>query len=127
MKTTTSSSSGMTTINLDEWNLDEEYYLDLSNMSTTTFTMDTLNVADHDTGLYVAGNSGIQLDSGADIKIGDKSILDTLDKIQERLAILEPNPELEQEWNQLKQLGDQYRELEKQLIEKQKAWETLKK
>ena len=63
----------------------------------------------------------------ADIVMNGVSLNDTLKLIQDRLCMLRPNPELEQEWDQLRDLGDQYRELEKQLIEKQRAWDILKK
>lgn len=62
----------------------------------------------------------------ADIVVNGRSLMDALDKIEQRMAILVPNTELESEWNELKQLGDQYRELEAQLKEKTKMWDTLK-
>jgi hypothetical protein len=40
---------------------------------------------------------------------------------------LRPNRELEAEWDQLRDLGEQYRKLENQLMEKQQAWDILKK
>lgn len=49
-----------------------------------------------------------------------------LKKIEERLAILHPNKELESRWEQLKALGEQYRALEKDILEKEYIWETLK-
>lgn len=61
----------------------------------------------------------------ADIVMNGVSLNDTLKLIQDRLCMLRPNPELEQEWDQLRDLGEQYRELEKQLTEKQRAWELL--
>jgi hypothetical protein len=63
----------------------------------------------------------------ADIVMNGVSLNDTLKLIQDRLNMLRPNPELEQEWDQLRDLGEQYRELEKQLIEKQRAWDLLRK
>ena len=47
--------------------------------------------------------------------------------LEERLAMLVPNPELEQEWEELKQIGDAYRKLEAECVEKSKIWKTLKK
>jgi hypothetical protein len=47
--------------------------------------------------------------------------------IQTQLNILQPVPELEQEWQQLRELGDQYRKLEAEFKEKQRMWTTLKK
>ena len=62
-----------------------------------------------------------------DIKLKGKSLSETLDKIEQRLAILHPNEKLEDKWLELKKLGDAYRALEKDIIEKEKIWETLKK
>ena len=63
----------------------------------------------------------------ADIVMNGVSLNDTLKLIQDRLCMLRPNSELEQEWDQLRDLGEQYRELEKQLMEKQRAWDLLRK
>ena len=62
-----------------------------------------------------------------DVKIQGKSITETIQNIERRLAILHPNPKLEEKWERLKALGDMYRELEKEIIEKEGIWATLKK
>jgi hypothetical protein len=62
-----------------------------------------------------------------DVKIKGKSITEMFDKIEERLAILHPNPELEDRWEELKELGKRYRELEKDILEKEKMWDILKR
>jgi hypothetical protein len=62
----------------------------------------------------------------ADIKINGISLVDTLKAIQDRLNILRPNPELETEWGQLRELGEQYRELEIKLQEQSDMWAKLK-
>jgi hypothetical protein len=46
--------------------------------------------------------------------------------IKERLNYLQVNPELEAEWLELKQLGDQYRKLEQHIRDKQATWSRLK-
>ena len=63
----------------------------------------------------------------ADIVINGVSLNDTLRSIQDRLNMLRPNTELEADWDQLRSIGEQYRELEKQLNEKQRAWDLLRK
>ena len=65
-------------------------------------------------------------DQDADIIINGKSLGAVIAKIEERLNILVPNPELETEWAELKQLGDEYRKLEVKLKEKAKIWDLLK-
>ena len=62
-----------------------------------------------------------------DIKLKGKSLNETLDNIEQRLGILHPNPELEEKWEELKALSTRYRELEKDIIEKEKLWSMLKK
>jgi hypothetical protein len=62
----------------------------------------------------------------ADIKFGGKSLIETIAKIEDRLGILQPNPELESRWELLKELRRQYEELEKDLLEKEKIMKILK-
>ena len=66
-------------------------------------------------------------DFEGDVTIKGKSLTATLDKIEERLAILHPNTELEDRWDELKELGKRYKELEAEIIEKEKVWTILKK
>lgn len=63
----------------------------------------------------------------ADLVINGVSLVDALKGIQDRLNILRPNPAIEAEWDQLRELGDQYRKLEAELLEKQRAWDILRK
>ena len=72
------------------------------------------------TKIYLEGES-------ADIDINGKSLVDTLQALEERLNILVPNPKMEKEWSELKQLGDAYRKLEADLIEKGRMWQALQK
>jgi len=70
----------------------------------------------------------INLDGpNADIKINGESLMATLRGIQDRLNILRPNEQLEQEWDQLRALGEQYRQLEKEFEEKSRMWQELGK
>ena len=69
----------------------------------------------------------IRLDGeGADIEVNGWSLVDAVKKIEERLNILHPNAELEAEWAELRALGDQYRELEQHIKDKQATWDRLK-
>ena len=75
------------------------------------------------------GQSGtIQIQGeDADIKINDKSMVAWMEKVEERLNILTPNPELEKEWDDLRRLGNRYRALERKCKEKAQMWAALKK
>ena len=69
---------------------------------------------------------GLTMKEGADIKIGGKSLTEAIEKIEERLGILHPNPELEGRWETLKDLRRQYMEMEKDILEKEKIMKILK-
>jgi hypothetical protein len=91
--------------------------------TTGSYTLGVSNSA-----IYSPPNSTtLNLDGpDADIKINGVSIVKKIDAIAERLALLVPNPEIESEWDQLKDLGDKYRALEAKLIEQGKMWDKLK-
>jgi hypothetical protein len=63
----------------------------------------------------------------ADIEINGKSMKAWMEKIEQRLNILTPNPDMEKEWDQLRRLGERYRKLEKKCQEKSQMWNALKK
>lgn len=69
----------------------------------------------------------INLDGeNADIVVNGVSLVDAINSIRDRLNCLQINPKLEAEWEELRALGDQYRELERQILEKQATWDRLK-
>jgi hypothetical protein len=63
----------------------------------------------------------------ADIEINGKSMTAWMEKVEQRLNILSPNPDMEKEWDDLRRLGERYRKLEKKCQEKSQMWEALKK
>ena len=62
----------------------------------------------------------------ADIVVNGKSMMKLLERIEERLNLLEPNTELEKDWDDLRKLGERYRRLEKKCKEKAETWKKLK-
>jgi hypothetical protein len=105
------------------------------NMFTTTglsvpdtfLNPNTLTIGQSLTTNVLINSDGIDMVAGTDIVVGGKSLMKTLDSMIERLAMLEPNKTLESEWAGLKELGDRYRAMEQDLLEKAKAWNILKK
>lgn len=73
--------------------------------------------------LKVSGDAEI---SGT-LKWRNRDMDQWIKSVESRLAMLQPNPKLEAEFNKLKDLGDQYRALEQEILEKQKVWDILKK
>ena len=69
---------------------------------------------------------GLVMQEGADIVVGGKSLTKAIEQIEERLCILHPNPALEERWDQLKELRQQYIEMERDLLEKDKLMKILK-
>ena len=64
--------------------------------------------------------------TNADIDINGKSLMKTLEALEDRLNMMVPNPELEKEWDDLKKLGNRYRKLEAKCKEKANMWNKLK-
>ena len=101
--------------------------------SSSIYYTNTIGATNLSTDVIIGSNgtSTLQVKGDAafegDIKLKGKSLDETLTKIEERLAILHANPKLEEKWEKLKELGKQYRELETDIIEKEKIWLILKK
>ena len=102
-----------------------------------TFTNNSSNVlTTTGSGSLSWGNphsSGINVEHG-DVNIKDGELIikgrklsETLEQLDSRLAILRPNKDLEERWDELKELRNRYVELEKELLDKEKMWDTLKK
>ena len=97
--------------------------------TTTTNGADTIEIADYTTGWKTGAQLDVKGDANfeGDLKIKGKSLVKTLERIEEKLAILHPNEELETRWEELRNLREQYLTLEKELIEKEKMWSIIKK
>lgn len=61
-----------------------------------------------------------------DIEINGLSLHKTLQALQERLAIMQVNPALESEFEELRACAEEYRRLEKKFDEQKRMWDTLK-
>jgi hypothetical protein len=78
-----------------------------------------------DAKVHINGD-GLVMQEGADIVVGGKSLTKAIEQIEERLCILHPNPALEERWDKLKELRQQYIEMERDLLEKDKLMKILK-
>lgn len=87
----------------------------------------TINTASSNPWTGIVNNNITLNGEGADIRVNGKSLGGAIDAIEQRLAILHPNPEIEKEWEELRQLGDRYRELEAEIKAKMQVWDVLKK
>jgi len=124
----------MTTDPIYQMNLDLSPYTNSN--STVTITGGT-NILDSLSTDSFTLNSNWDTSYSDNITIGGQTIteskLKALDGLQDwqeevnkKLAILQPNSELEEQWSELKELRQRYVELEKELIEKNKVWDILK-
>ena len=91
----------------------------------TAWGTDTITTSGVSASLNRAGTIELQGEE-ADIIVNGVSLMDKLDAIGERLNLLDVNKELEAEWDQLRELGERYRELEQELKAKSEMWKTLK-
>jgi hypothetical protein len=107
-------------------NFQDIYSVTMPNTGGYTFTTNTTNpwltVSDHST-LSVSGDA----DFAGDVKVQGRSLAEFMEQVEQRLNMLQPNPELEQEWDELRELGERYRELEQKCKEKAQMWQTLKR
>lgn len=115
------------------WDLTAGPYItsiDTSNVmwASTPNTVWTTNSVDWSIGSSnISQSATIDLKGdNADILVNGRSLMDAIDALEQRLNILVPNPELEAEWDELRELGERYRELEKKCKEKGEMWKKLK-
>jgi hypothetical protein len=87
----------------------------------------TITASDTSISTVNISSDGISMKEDTDIKLGERSLKDFMDQVEERLAILRPAPELEDKWDQLKELRNQYELLKAEILEKEKMWDILKK
>ena len=73
--------------------------------------------------LHVRGDSRFD----GDVTIGGKNIAEALERIEARLNILTPNHKLEAEWEELRLLGEKYRQLEKEMLDQLETVKLLSK
>lgn len=74
-----------------------------------------------------SGSARINLaGENADIEVNGWSLVSAVKRIEERLQLFQPNPELESEWAELRELGEQYRQLEQHIRDKQATFDRLK-
>ena len=64
------------------------------------------------TASVMTSTKGIEISNGADITINGKSLSSFMDKVEERLGILQPKPELLEKFEALKQAYEHYKTLE---------------
>ena len=102
------------------------------NNSTYTATASPYTVSNGTTGwttynqpqvLKVSGNAEFE----GEVTIKGVKLDERLNAIEERLGILRPNNDLEGKWEKLKALGEEYRRMEKEILEGEDIWATLKK
>lgn len=95
----------------------------VSNTVWTTTSSGTFDWGFPKNDLHVKGDAEFE----GDIRVKGKSIVESLEKIEERLAIIHRNQVLEEKWEELRDLAKKYRALEKEILEKEKIWNLLEK
>jgi hypothetical protein len=131
----------LTSGNVDSWS---EYNVDSSILNPNnwgnitigpvgaggyTYTTTSTGASDPWLATNLSNTLSVQGDAEFDgeVTVKGRSLSEFMESVEQRLNILRPNPDLEAEWDQLRELGEQYRELEQQLTEKSQMWATLKK
>jgi hypothetical protein len=110
-------------------NYQDIYSVTMPNTGGYTYTTTGINTvnpwisvdAGH-TKLSVQGDA----DFDGDVRVKGRSLAEFMKQVEQRLNMLQPNPDLEQEWDELRELGERYRELEQRCKEKGEMWKKLK-
>jgi hypothetical protein len=139
MATDTSTGEDSININLDLSSLDMSFnginHQDIYSVTMpttggytyTTTGANTVNpwisINDGHNTLSVQGDA----DFNGDVRVKGRSLADFMEQVEQRLNMLQPNPELEAEWDELRELGERYRALEQKCNEKTKMWTRLKR
>jgi hypothetical protein len=115
--------------------------LNINDLLTTSLTSATLSTSNISLGSINANwTTGASLTSGtvtvqgsldvqgeeSDITVNGQSLSSWMKNIEQRLNILTANPKLEQEWEELAELGRRYRELEQSIKNRMQTWNTMK-
>lgn len=122
-----SSTLDMSTITMPSYsgtNISSTAYTTSYNYSIDDYTITGSNGYNADVNIT---SKGLDLKNDADIKIGERSLKEFMNGVEEQLAILRPAPELEAKWDQLKELRRQYEALKADILEKEKIMDILKK
>jgi len=93
----------------------------LDSLSTDSFTLNS----NWDTSYNNCITIGGQTITENKLKVLD-GLQDWQEEVNKKLAILQPNPKLEDRWEELKSLREQYIALEKDLLDKEKVWDIIK-
>ena len=117
----------------DTITIDDQYVLDFGDMNDSfTVNTDPITISSpHGTNNILDGltTDSFTLSSNWDTTYTDKrleGLFEWQEEVNKKLAILQPNPQLEEQWSELKELRERYVELEKELTEKSKMWDILK-
>ena len=130
-----SSDNVLTTNTIDLSSINLNSVFDYSSLSNTMISQSHTGRYTYDTGMSPNLTVGTSINTSgtidlrgddADIVVNGVSLMDKLDAIAERLNLLDVNKELETEWDQLRELGERYRQLEQDLKIKSAMWKTLK-
>lgn len=89
----------------------------------TDYTWSSPTMTQNGAKIHVQGDAVFE----GNITWQDRDMREWFESVESRLAILNPNPELEQEWSELAELRMKYVELERRLLEKQQVFDILKK
>ena len=91
------------------------------NLTNTNGSITNSNLTVERTGkLHLAG-------SDPDVMIGDISLKETLASIQQQLGILQSNKGLEERWEKLRKIKEEYDACVADLVEKETIWNELKR
>jgi hypothetical protein len=93
------------------------------NWNDISLTNSVMSVDESAKALTIKGDA----EFNGNLTVGGVNLMEALEKIEQRLNILRVDTELEARWNELKELGERYRALEAECLDKEYIIDILKK
>lgn len=104
-----------------------DYYTQPNTVWTTngTGTFGTFTFDDHPKTTQITSKEICMNDPDADIKIRGTSLMDRIEQIEQRLALINRKPRLEEDWPELRAAAERYQQLAQEFEDKQAVWDRL--
>lgn len=101
------------------------------NISTNSYyTNSILELKDNnqDTAFIVDYNKKqVRISENYDLLLGNISVVSFIKNVEDRLGLLINNERLEKDWDDLREIANKYRELERSILGQERILEVLKK
>jgi hypothetical protein len=121
-------SSNNTILNSSIYNVGNIVSMNISTNSYYTNSILELKDNNQDTAFIVDYNKKqVRISENYDLLLGNISVVSFIKNVEDRLGLLINNERLEKDWDDLREIANKYRELERSILGQERILEVLKK